>query len=327
MKATAKSPVNIAFIKYWGKADPQKRIPQNNSISMCLSDLCSLCTVEFSFRFKEDQINFLGERVVEKKELERIIQVLNRVRVLAKSNLKARVATKNNFPKATGIASSASGLSAVTAASCSALKLQLTKEELSKLSRLASGTASRSIPDGFVEWEKGVDENTSFSKQIFPPDWWPIADVAAIVTHKMKKIKSTEGHALADTSPFQEQRIKGMPKKVKAIKKAIKERDFMKFGQILEAECLSMHAVCLTSQPPIIYWEAPTIEIMRRVQQWREDGLKAYFTIDAGPTVHIICEGENVSRLVLRLKTIKGIERISVNKPGIGARIINKHLF
>jgi len=94
--------------------------------------------------------------------------------------------------------------------------VKLSEKEMSRLARLASGTASRSIPDGFVEWQKGTNESNSYASQIYPSDWWPIADVVAIVTHKMKKIKSTEGHALADTSPFQEQRIKGNAKKSKS---------------------------------------------------------------------------------------------------------------
>lgn len=328
MKATSKSPANIAFIKYWGKTDPKKRIPQNNSISMCLSDLYSLCTVEFSPKFKSDKIEFLEEKVVEEKEIARIIEVLERLRNLANCQFKARVATKNNFPKATGIASSASGLSAVTLAGSVALGLKLNKIELSKLSRLASGTASRSIPDGFVEWKKGTCEQNSYAVQIFPPSWWQIRDIVAIVTHKMKKVSSTEGHKLADTSPFQKTRIKGMPLKIKAIKKAIKKRDFTAFGKILEAEALSLHAICLTSSPSILYWEPATIEIMKKIQQWREDKeIESYFTIDAGPSVHIICLPKDEKKIIKRLKKIKGIIKLVSNKPAIGARIINKHLF
>ncbi len=327
LKATAKSPANIAFIKYWGKADPKTRVPQNSSISMSLSRLYSICTVEFEKGLKKDKIDFLKEKVIEERELRRIKNVLDRARELVSINLRARVMTVNNFPKATGIASSASGLSAVTLAVTAALGLKLSQRELSKLARLASGTASRSIPDGFVEWRKGTDESNSYAVQIFPPDWWDIRDVVAIVSREMKKVKSTQGHALAPTSPFYRARITGMPAKIKAIKRAIKKKDFTAFGEILEKECLNMHAICITSQPPILYWQGVTMEIMRKVQEWREDGLEIYFTIDAGPTVHLICQGKNEKEVVKRLKKIKGIERISVNKPSIGARVIDSHLF
>lgn len=328
MKTTVKSPANIAFIKYWGKADSKTRIPQNDSISMTLSDLYSLCTVDFDKKYKKDKIGFLKEKIVQPKEIKRIQEVLDRVRKLAKINLKARVATMNNFPKATGIASSASGLSAVTMAACQSAELKLNKKELSILSRLASGTACRSIPDGFVEWFKGNSEKESYAKQIFPADWWDLKDVVAIVTTEMKKIKSTEGHALAETSPFQQSRLAGISKKIKTLKKAIKERDFSTFGHIIEEECFSMHAICLTSRPPILYWQPQTIEFMRKIRLWRANKeIEAYFTIDAEPTVHIICKGVDSQKLVNRLKRIKGIKRISVNQPALGARIIKKHLF
>jgi diphosphomevalonate decarboxylase len=327
-KATAKSPANIAFIKYWGKTDPRNRVPENNSISMCLSDFFSICTVAFDSSFSKDVVKFIGERVVKKREVERVIKVIDRVRALAGINLRANVVTKNNFPKATGIASSASGFSAVTLAGASALGIEVSDDGLSKLSRLASGTAGRSIPDGFVEWEKGSSHEDSFAKQIFPPDWWEICDVVAIVTHKMKKVSSSDGHRLASTSPFYKARIKGMDRKIKAIKKSMRDRDFSTFGETLEAEALNMHAICMTSKPPIIYWEAPTIEIMRQVQEWREKGkLESYFTIDAGPTVHVICQKRNSRRLAGWLKKIEGIERVSVNHPSIGARVIDEHLF
>jgi len=328
MKATSKSPANIAFIKYWGKADPKTRVPQNNSISMCLSDLYSLCTVEFNSKFKKDKIEFVNERIVLNKERERIIKVLDRTRNLAGIDLRAKVLTQNNFPKATGVASSASGLSGITLAACRALDLKMKGKELSKLARLASGTASRSIPNGFVEWKKGTNENSSYAKQIFPADYWRIADVVAIVSYKMKKVSSTEGHSLANTSPFQKTRLKLLKAKVKSIKQTIKNRDFSTFGQILEKEALEMHAICLTSTPSILYWSPTTIDIMKKVQSWRNQGkLESYFTIDAGPTVHLICQQNDEKKLAVRLKKIKEIEKIVINHPGSGAREINQHLF
>lgn len=327
-KATVKSPANIAFIKYWGKTDLKTRVPENSSISMCLSDLYSVCTVAFDKSFSKDTVIFIGEKVVKDREVERIIKVLDRVRALAGMDLRAKVLTENNFPKATGIASSASGLSAVTLAGVSALGIEMSSDELSKLCRLASGTASRSIPDGFVEWEKGKDGDSSFAREIFHPDWWEICDVVAIVTHKMKKVSSSDGHRLASTSPFYKARIADMDRKIKALKKSMRNRDFSTFGEILEREALNMHAVCLTSNPPVIYWEAPTVEIMKWVKEWRENGkLESYFTIDAGSTVHIICQKRDFRRLAKWLERTEGVERVSVNHPSVGARVIDDHLF
>lgn len=323
MKAKAKSPANIAFIKYWGKTDPKIRVPQNNSISMCLSEMYSECEVEFRDDLKEDRVEFLGEKVVTDREKERIVKVLDRVRKIGKTGLKAKVKTKNNFPKATGIASSASGMSAVTVAALGALDIELPLKELSKLARLASGTASRSIPDGFVEWVAGKDSDSSYSKQIFKPTHWQICDVVAVVTKEMKKVSSTDGHALASTSPLYKARLMGMDKKIREIKKVMRDKNFSRFGEIIEAEALSMHAICITSKPAVIYWERTTMEIIRKVIEWRESGeVEAYFTIDAGPSVHVICREKDSREVEKRLSSIKGVKRVVINKPGVGAKLL-----
>lgn len=322
MKATAKSPANIAFIKYWGKTDLKSRVPENNSISMCLSDLYSLCTVEFKKDLKIDEIEFKNEAVVKEEEKERIVRVVERVRKLGRVKWKARVVTENNFPKATGIASSASGLSAVTVAALGALGMKMSEREVSKLARLASGTASRSIPDGWVEWMKGTGQDDSYSKQIFSVDWWQISDVVGIVTHKMKKVSSTKGHVLASTSPFYKVRIQEMTGKVKRIKQLIEKKDFSSFGRLVEAEALNMHAICMTSKPAIIYWNEITIKVMREVMSWRERGLESYFTIDAGPSVHVICEEKNAKEVAKRLRRIEGVRRAVINQSGVGARLL-----
>lgn len=328
MKATAKAPANIAFIKYWGKTDPELRVPQNNSISMNLSGLYSICTVEFNTGFTADEISFLDEDTVKESEINRIKSSLNKIRSLNRSNMFARIITKNNFPKATGIASSASGFASLALAAITALGIKLTSKELSKLARQLSGTACRSIPDGFVEWEKGSGPEDSYAKQLLPVDYWDICDVVAIVSKKMKKVSTTEGHALSSTSPFYKTRIDGMDEKVRQMKIYMKECEFSRFGRLVEDEALNMHAICLTSTPPLIYWEPTTIEIMKKVTVWREAGdIESYFTIDAGSTVHIICEEKTVPKLEENLKEIKGIERIVVNHPAVGARLVDTHLF
>lgn len=327
-KATARAPANIAFIKYWGKTDSWTRVPANNSVSMCLSEFHTLCTVEISEQFAEDMVSFRGEAVVAGGELERITQVLARVRKLTGQSLFARVATRNNFPKATGIASSASGFAALSAAAVEVYGAKLNQRELSVFARQASGTACRSVPDGFVEWLSDDGAGESYAVSVHSPDWWNICDVVAIVTKKMKKVSSTEGHALAQTSPFYQARLLGMPAKVMALKQALAQKDFSHFGALLEAEALNMHAICLTSTPAVVYWEAPTMSMIRSIVEWRERGaVESYFTIDAGPTVHAICRAEDSGELAQRLAAIAGVREVVVNKPGLGVRLVDRHLF
>ena len=328
MKVTAKAPANIAFIKYWAKADAATRVPKNNSISMNLSDMYSICTVEFDASFKKNEIHFLDEDTIKPQELARISDALDKIRDIAGSVLFAKVVTKNNFPKATGIASSASGFAALTLAATKALNLNLSEKELSLLARTFSGTACRSIPDGFVEWQKGKDENDSYAFSLHPPEYWDIVDVVAVVTSKMKKVSSTDGHALAPTSPFYESRLAGMDAKIADIKKYMDDKNFSAFGRLIEDEALNMHAICITSTPPLLYWQPKTIEIMKNIINWRESGeLESYFTIDAGSTVHVICRGTDAQKAKLKLENIQGVEKVVINRPARGVHLIDEHLF
>ncbi|MEK7166347.1 MAG: diphosphomevalonate decarboxylase [Patescibacteria group bacterium] len=328
MKATSIAPANIAFIKYWGKANESARIPRHNSISMNLSDMHSLCTVEFAENLSEDSIEFTNEEKVTEKEYQRIVAVLDRLRDVSQKKLKAKVMTQNNFPKATGIASSASGFAALSLAALTSLGITFNEKELSVFARLASGTACRSIPDGFVEWEAGTSSADSFAHSIFPVDYWEIVDVIVIVTKKMKKISSTEGHSLAPTSPFYSKRMEIVPSKINQVKQAMTEKNFSAFGRIVEDDALNMHAICLTSIPPIIYWEPVTLQIMKSIIRWRENGeVESYFTIDAGPSVHVICRKKDADILVQKLVDINGVKQVVINYPAVGARIINNHLF
>ena len=160
MKATAIAPSNIAFTKYWGKIDQALRIPENGSISMTLSNLLTTTTIEFSDSYEKDEITVNDIRQEEKSVL-RIIKHLDHIRNVANRKEKARVVSFNDFPSGTGLSSSASGFAALTVAACCALDLKLSEKELSILARLGSGSACRSIPSGFVEWQSGDTNETS----------------------------------------------------------------------------------------------------------------------------------------------------------------------
>ena len=325
-KTTAKAPANIAFIKYWGKKDPILRLPLTNSISMNLNNVFTVTTVEFLPDLNTDQIEITGGTLAE-KENQRIIVHLDRVRKLANIRLKAKLKTKNNFPKGSGIASSASGFAALTLAATKAAGLNLSEKKLSILARLGSGSACRSIPDGFVEWIKGHSHETSYAHSIHSPDYWNLIDVIIVVSKKEKKVSSTKGHQQAKSSPFLETRVKGIRTKIKRIKQAIKSRNFTLLGETIEAEALNMHAVMMTSSPSILYWAPKTVEIMLAIQQWRQEGLETYFTIDAGATTHIICQKKDLNQLKEKISGFRGINKIIVNRPGKGAKLVKTHLF
>jgi len=326
MKATAIAPANIAFIKYWGKADEALRTPLNDSLSMNLTGAHTITTVSFDPSYTTDQIE-LVDGAFSDAETARVIRGLDRVRKKAGSVLKAKVVTMNTFPKGAGSAASASGFAALTVAAFSALGKVLSEKELSVFARLGSGSACRSIPDGFTVWEKGTDDATSYAYSIYPADYWDIRDILIIVDKKMKKVSTTDGMERVFTSPNLAARLDAVPRRMTDIRKAMETKDFARFGSITEEDCLDMHAVMQTQTPPLMYWSPVTQQIMDHVVALRADGVPAYFTIDAGPNVHVICEGKNEQRVVESLGSLMGIEEIIYNKPATGAHIITDHLF
>jgi diphosphomevalonate decarboxylase len=295
-RSTAVAHSNLAFVKYWGKRDARLNIPLNNSISMNLSAAQTITTVTFDDNLAEDRV-MLDDHEADAKFAGRVSQHLDRVRFLAGTKNFALVETRNTFPASTGVASSASGFAALTVAAASALELGLSERDLSILARRGSGSACRSIPAGFVEWLAGENENDSFAVQVAPADHWDIVDVAVLVTSEAKQVSSSDGHQLAMNSPFWGARLDNLPQRLAHVRRAILDRDFSTFGCEIEAEAMSMHAIMLTSSHEtehawhsgIYYWSPDTLKLLIAVQQWREDGLEVYFTLDAGPTVHLIC--------------------------------------
>ncbi|MEM7827876.1 MAG: diphosphomevalonate decarboxylase [Candidatus Aenigmatarchaeota archaeon] len=331
MKASAIANTNIALIKYWGKRDKKLFLPYNSSISVTLEGLFSHTTVEFDKKYRSDIFILNGKELKFGNEYNEVVSHLEMIRQVAGISEKAKVVSMNNFPTAAGLASSASGLAALTLASTAAAGLDLDKKQLSILARRGSGSASRSIEGGFVEWQKGkrADGMDSYAIQLAPPQHWPeFRMVITITSKKEKKIKSRAGMAqTVATSPMYKTWLETIEDDLKKMRRAIKEKDFQLLGQTAEANCLKMHATMITTRPAIIYWNAGTMTVVHSVMEWREQGIESYFTIDAGPQVKIICLEKNVGEIVKRLRDLPGIEDVIVTRPGGPAKLTKKHLF
>lgn len=321
MKKTAVSPANIAFVKFWGKKNPKLNIPFNDSLSMNLSGCLTTTTVEFGEKFKKDRITINREKI-QGKGYERVVMILSLVRKMAKIKLFASVSSKNSFPSDAGIASSASGFSALALAASSAAGLSLSQKELSILARLGSGSASRSIPDGFTYWKRGTDNDSSYSVQTAPLGFWDIRDLVVVVSREKKKSGSTEGHTIATTSPYFKLRLKKLPSRIRTIKKALLKKNFETFGRVLEEEAIDLHVMAMTSRPSIFYWNGGTMNTMHVIMEMRGKGLSCYFTMDAGPNVHVICQGKDEDKIRKILEKIPTTLSVISNKPAQGARII-----
>lgn len=325
-KSTAISCANIAFIKYWGKKDSRLNLPFNNSISMNLSNCLTTTTVEFKSRFRGDKTYINGKKVGEDK-LERVLRVVDIVRKKSNIALPVRVASENNFPTSAGIASSSSAFSALALAASRAAGMKLSRRQLSILARLGSGSACRSIPDGYSEWHKGKSDNSSFAVQIEPPDHWDLRDIVVVVEERSKKASSTEGHSLASTSPFFKSRLRNLDKRIVALRKALIEKSFVTFGKLIEEEAIELHVIAMTSKKPIFYWNKGTIEVLSKIREWRDRGFLSFFTMDAGSNVHVICRAKDAAKVNAKLISLPEVLYTIINKPGRGACLINKHLF
>jgi len=335
MKSSAIAHSNIALIKYWGRSpqhDPQLNIPLNDTVSMTKHGLTNgihlqtHTTIEFSSELNRDVV-VIEEQEITGRHLERVVRVVDHLRSLAHVNYRFRMESHNDFPTQAGLASSASAFAALALAAASALGLKLNRQQLSTIARLGSGSAARSIHGGFVYCHRGHSHDTAFAEQICTATCFEMNAVIAIVDMGKKTITSDEGHRLASTSPFNDIRIQKSQEQAQQIRKLILENDFNAVGQIAEANCLYMHAVMMTSQPALFYWQPTTLKIIRTIQQLREAGLPCYFTIDAGPNVHCLCQPQHAHELQKILDSIDGVQKTILVEPAEDAFITDQHLF
>ena len=360
MKATARANANIALVKYWGKRNKKLILPYNSSISMTCDGLFTITTVEFSDKCNRDIIvindeelkveedkssspTFADARVVDElrsslpfavarvKDEKDVLGHLERIKQTAGIKEKVKVVSQSNFPVAAGLASSASGLAAITAAAAKAAGSNLDQKELSILARQGSGSACRSIFGGFVEWFRGEKEDgsDSYAVQIAPPEHWlEFRLIVTILSEEKKKVGSRVGMAqTVETCPYYENWLKTVNQDLEIIRKGILNKDFTSVGSRAEHNCLKMHALMITTSPAIIYWRPETLKIVQNILGWREGGLECYFTIDAGPQIKIICLEKDVPELKKRLQALKDVKKIIVCRPGEGTKLIDEHLF
>ncbi len=270
------------------------RIPANGSISLTLGSLENRMSVRFDDRLNSDSLIINGEPA-ESEMIDRASTHLDLLRGMADVADSALLESKTNFPMGAGIASSAAAYAALTVAAASALGLELDQKELSRIARRGSGSAARSIHGGFVELLAGNSDQTSYALQIAPRDHWQIIDLIVIVDEGVKHTGSSAGHTLAASSPLQESRVADAPRRLQSCRNAILERDFKSLSQVVERDSDMMHAIMMTSEPPLHFWTGETLQVMAAVRNLRAEGVSVCYTIDAGPNVHCLClpESEN----------------------------------
>jgi diphosphomevalonate decarboxylase len=333
-KHTVISPANIAFVKYWGARDLERAIPVQPSISMTLRNAVSHTTVEAADASGPDEVLMAAEdgtlAPAPTAFQDRILPHLERLRQRAGSTAALKVATRNSFPSAAGIASSASGFSALTLATAGALGLELSPGEASVLARLSgSGSASRSVMGGYVEWPVSPDDtdDEAAAGQIADAGHWKLADVIVLVETGPKDVSSLGGHQRATTSPHFSRRQELLPQRLETVREAILRRDLAVLGPVVEEEAVELHLITMSSKPPIFYWQPATLAVMEAVRRLRAQGLSAWYTMDAGANVHVICEESNAAAVATELRSVPGVRGILPDGVGPGPQVSDEHLF
>ncbi|MFH0901551.1 MAG: diphosphomevalonate decarboxylase [Pseudomonadota bacterium] len=341
---TAQAHANIALVKYWGKRSPDElNLPAAGSISLTVDRLITTTTVRFACANgkKGDALAgggrnqdhnrdsfFLDGAEQHGERLAKIRRFLDLVRARAGLDTPATVESTNSFPTASGLASSASAFAALALAASSAAGLRLSSAELSVLARRGSGSAARSVLGGFVEMLKGerADGTDARATQLLSEDAWDVRLVVAIVGHGgTKDTPSTQGmRHTAMTSPLFEGWLASVATDLDAARQAIHRRQLSVLGEIAERSALTMHASALAARPGIVYFRGATIEAVHAVRLLRRGGVEAYFTVDAGPHVKVLCEPGAASKVVETLGAIPGVGRVLECRPGGGVRLLDE---
>ncbi|MEZ5083548.1 MAG: diphosphomevalonate decarboxylase [Bacteroidales bacterium] len=298
------SPSNIALIKYWGKKDGQ--IPLNASLSFTLKNAHTITEVTYSFaEHKRGIIDFNFEGKPNDMFAGRIKSYVSSMTQYLPflNQLQLEINSSNSFPHSSGIASSASSMSALALCFCDMEKslfgtLQQENEFYQKasfLARIGSGSAARSVYGGFVGW--GINElvENSSDEVAMKLDidsgnrLANLKDAILITSKTKKKVSSSHGHQLMNEHPYRLARRKQADQNFIALLNAIETENDTDFIRIVEHEALSLHALMLSSVPGFTLMNENSWEIINKIRKFREStGIMITFTLDAGPNVHII---------------------------------------
>lgn len=315
--ATARACANIALVKYWGKRDAQLNLPAAGSLSLTLGALVTETTVAFDPALAADEL-VLDGAIARPTEVARISSFLDLIRAEAKLTTRARVTSANQFPTASGLASSASGFAALAVAASTAAGLTASPRALSILARRGSGSAARSLYGGFVRMHAGhaADGSDAFAEPITSRLLDRVRMVIAVVgggAPKSHGSRDAMDHT-ARTSPLYQAWIDLVPNDLAAAEGALAAGDLAALGAITEANALAMHASAIAARPAVIYWQPTTLALLAEVRALRDRGLAAWATMDAGPHVKVLTSIDHAEAVAAALRPIAS--DVIVSAPG-----------
>jgi diphosphomevalonate decarboxylase len=320
---TARACANIALVKYWGKRDAHLNLPAAGSLSLTLDALVTETTVTFDAELDRDVLELDGAPA----SADRITAFLDLVRDHTKLSTRARVISRNHFPTASGLASSASGYAALAVAAIRAAGLGLGQRELSILARQGSGSAARSIFGGFVRMHAGArsDGSDAYAEPIASPLLERVRMVIAIVgggAPKTHGSRDAMDHTAA-TSPYYASWIAQVPADLVAAERALAAGDVQALGELAEANALAMHASAIAARPAVIYFQPATLAALAAVRELRAQGKAAWATMDAGPHVKVLTIAEDAEAVSRALATVAGVTETMISKAGGPAEVIS----
>ena len=304
---------NIALSKYWGKR-PGPNVPAVPSLSVTLAGLSTTTTVTFDPRFTSDTFELDGEEQGGPTR-SRVIELLDRVRASSRRSTFARVVSRNDFPTASGLASSASGFAALALAAVRASGQGARLSDVADLARRSSASAARSVFGGFVELDGEV------ARAVATKDALDLRVLVCVTTEAKKAVGSSEGMGVtARESPFYPAWLEEAPRLHRELRAALLAGDFDRVGELAERSALAMHASAMAAG--VVYVSGATLAALDEVRALRRDGISAWATIDAGPHLKCLVRSGDVAAVRARLEQSPGVLRVLVAEPGDGARIV-----
>jgi diphosphomevalonate decarboxylase len=325
-EASARACANIALVKYWGKRDAARNLPAAGSLSLTLGALVTETTVRFDPGLSVDTMQ-LDDLPARPTDLAKVIAFLDLVRAQAGITTRAHVASRNHFPTASGLASSASGYAALAVAATTAAGIAMSPRALSQLARHGSGSAARSIYGAFVRMHAGHanDGSDAYAEPITSRLADRVRMVIAVVGGGAPKPQLSRGamEHTAETSPLYRAWLDVVPHDLAVAEGALAAADLPALGAIAEANALAMHASAIAARPAIIYWQPPTLALLALVRDLRARGASAWATMDAGPHVKILTTLDEAEAIADAVRRVPGVTDVLISGPGPGAGTVS----
>lgn len=314
--AAAVAHPNVALAKYWGKRTRagEGNVPAVPSLSVTLAGMSTRTEVAFDETLVKDELVLNGAPASERAEA-RATAMLDRVREAAGISTRARVVSTNDFPTASGLASSASGFAALALAAVHASGLDWTVSRVADLARRSSASAARSLFGGFAELV-GPD-----ARQVAPPGALDARVLVAVTTEGAKATSSTDGMTMTEErSPYYAAWLDEAPRIYTEMRAALLTGDLARTGELTERSALAMHACAMAAG--VVYVSGATLAALEEVRAMRAQGLAAYATVDAGPHLKCLVRSADAAAAKERLEAVGGVLRVIEAWPGDGARLV-----